>query len=46
MQEIEKIFDKANDELLEGIKEIRTEQVRIHINMDSENLAFHRQSKS
>ena len=46
MQEIEKIFDKANDELLEGIKEIRTEQVRIHIDMDSENLAFHRQSKS
>lgn len=29
MGEIEKIFEKANDELLEGIEEIRTEQVRV-----------------
>jgi NurA-like 5'-3' nuclease len=28
MKEIEKIFDKANDELLEGIQEMREEQVR------------------
>ena len=28
MSEITKIFDVANDELLEGLEEIRTEQVR------------------
>ena len=30
MKEIEKIFDKANDELLEGLEEIRAEQVSQH----------------
>jgi hypothetical protein len=29
MKEIEKIFEKANDELLEGIEDIRKEQVRM-----------------
>lgn len=28
MSEIEKIFDRANDQLMEGLEEIRTEQVR------------------
>lgn len=31
MSEIEKIFDKANAQLLEGLEEIRTEQVRLFL---------------
>ena len=29
MKEIEKIFDRANDKLLQGLQEIRSEQVRV-----------------
>lgn len=31
MKQIEDIFDKANDELMEGLEEMRTEQVRVRV---------------
>lgn len=35
MAEIEKIFDRANDQLLEGLEEIRSEQVRTYTKRDA-----------